>query len=307
MNKHRQELQHNELADWLEEKTADVRPYLPAIGIGTVVALLLIVGIWWYSTQQAQASAASWNQYFSALGERNQEEALKKVIEEEKANAPANWARQTLGDMLLARGSAAVFTDREESKKRLEEAGALYSEILKNTSDPLLEARAGFGLARVQESLFKPEEALKQYEQVANSQKDTTIGQAAADAVTRLKEPGEVELLNWLAKQTPKRPAPSPTGRPGGIPNMPSDLPDRPDLGFPGLDDPGSSSTEKTTPGLSFPAPGDAPASDAPPAGEAPATDSAPTEGSAPEASVPEAPAAEPTTDNAAPPDEGSK
>jgi tetratricopeptide (TPR) repeat protein len=274
MNK-RHELQQNELAFWLEEKIEDIRPYFPVIGIGTLAALLVVIGVWWYSAQQAQASAASWNAYFSAIGERNQQEALQKVIEDEKTSEPANWARQTLADSNLALGAAAVFTDREESKKRLEAAVALYSEILKYTNDPLLQVRAGFGLARAKESLFEPEEAKKLYEEVAKSSPDTVIGQEAKAAAERLSKPEELQMLEWLAQQTPKRPAPLSSGRPGSIPGLPSDLPDRPDIGLPGLDGLGLPGAGAASGGLSFPTPDDAPKSDAP-ASDAPASDEAP-------------------------------
>ena len=293
MNK-RHELQKNELAYWLEDKTEEVRPYLPAIGIGTLLAVVVVAGIWWYSSRQAQASASSWNQYFAALGERNQEEALQKVIEVEKTTEPANWARQTLADMKLARGAAAVFTDREESKKQLDAAAALYSEILEYTNDPLLQSRAGFGLARTQESLFKPEEAKKLYEEVAKTNPDTAIGKASEEAAARLSNKEDLQMLNWLAEQKPKRPAPVPSGRPGGVPGLPgaSDLPDRPDIGLPDFGSPATPGGEKSSSGLSFPAPGDAPAEDAP-ASEAPSTD----------APAPDAPASE-KADADAPPAE---
>lgn len=285
----RHELQKNELADWLEEKIEDLRPYFPAISIGGLLALALVLGVWWYSTQQSQASAASWNQYFSALGEREQDEALQKVIESEKSNEAANWARQTLADTKLARGAAAVFTDREASKKQLEEAAELYTAIRSTTSDPLLRSRATFGLARAQESLFNVEGAKKLYEEVAQANSDSVIGEEAQAAVKRLSDPRDVELLNWLAKQTPKRPTPTPTGRPGGVPGLPSDLPDRPDIGLPDFGGPIVPENEKTPSGLSFPAPGDAPATDVS-ASDAPASDAPATEkpaGDAPPAETP--------------------
>jgi len=300
MNK-RHELQQNELAFWLEEKIEDIRPYFPVIGLGTLAALAVVIGVWWYSSQQAQASASSWNQYFSAIGERNQEEALQKVIDDEKTSEPANWARQTLADSNLARGAAAVFTDREESKKRLETAVALYSEILKYTNDPLLQARAGFGLARAQESLFKPEDAKKLYEEVAKSSPDTVIGQEAKASVERLSNPEELKMLEWLAKQTPKRPAPVPSGRPGAIPGLPGDLPDRPDIGLPDFGGSVAPSGEKSSGGLSFPAPGDAPASDAP-ASDSPATDAPASEKGSDAAPSADAPPAAPETDSTPPP-----
>lgn len=309
MNK-RHELQKNELADWMEEKIEDIRPYLPGIGVGLLLAIAAVVGIWWYSNQQAHASAAAWNQYFAAVGERDQEEALEGVIKTDPQREPANWARQSLADMNLARGSAAVFTDREESKKRLERAEELYREILATSTDPMLVARAKYGLGRALEALFKPEDAKKLYEEVAQAQKGTALGDVAERAAKRLADPRDLELVKWLAEQTPKRALP--TGRSGGIPGLPSDLPDRPDFGIPGIPDFGSTPLPGAGPGeggLAFPAAGDAtdtpagddPATDKP--GDAPATDAPATDAPASDAPAPDAPAKSdaPATDAPAP------
>ncbi len=65
----KEQLQEIELELWtrdeaallkLEEKIEEIRPYFPVIGIGTLAALAVVIGVWWYSSQQAQASASSW-------------------------------------------------------------------------------------------------------------------------------------------------------------------------------------------------------------------------------------------------------
>jgi hypothetical protein len=110
-------------------------------------------------------------------------------------------------------------------------------------------------LARVYESTFKPDEARKYYEQVAASEKDSPLGKQAAADAKRLKDSRELAFLDWFATQTPKRPAPFP-GVGANAPNLPSDLPDRPNLELPkslGLDNIGTGAPTEPPPG--FPAP----------------------------------------------------
>ena len=100
---------------------------------------------------------------------------------------------------------------------------------------------------------------------VATSQKDTAIGKAAADDARRMKDTREVAFLDWFAKQTPKRPSPLP-GMGGGVPGLPNDLSDRPDIGLsPGLGLDNLGTVTPTQPGASFPAPAAAVPTTAPP------------------------------------------
>jgi hypothetical protein len=105
--------------------------------------------------------------------------------------------------------------------------------------------------------MCQPDKALSYYQQVADSEKDSAIGKAAAADVKRMKDLREVAFLEWFANQTPKRPAPLP-GVGGNVPGLPGDLSERPDFGLPklGVDQFGAGGVAPAS--ASFPAAGTA-------------------------------------------------
>jgi hypothetical protein len=274
----RHELQQNELADWLGEQIEAAKPYgwtIAFVAVGLLVAAFL--GIYLMNAGNP-ASSAAWSQYFAAFNDREPAVALKELAEQQPTSPAALWALQSVGDINLSQGSIQLFSDREEAKKMLEKAEAAYKEVESKATDTMLKARSRLGLAKLYETTNRPAEAKELYEQVVASEKDSAIGKAAAAGVQRLSDPRDVALLAWFAEQKPRKPAPFPGS--GGLPGLPNDLPERPDLSLPGLGSPdplssgigipsspgsglnldglGTGKTE--TPGLEFPKPGDAPA-----------------------------------------------
>lgn len=304
----RHEMQKNELADWLGNHAETAADYFWPVAGGIIVAFAAAIGIAWYLNNRDSSSAAAWDKYYQAFGEREREPELKKVAEDQPNTAAALWALQGYADLNASKGAGLMFADRAEAKSKLQEAADSYKQVLDKSRDPFLLARAQYGMARVQESLCQPEEAKKYYEFVAKSEKDSALGKAAARDAQRMADPQTVEFLDWFSKQTPKRP--SPTGH-GGIPglpplNVPSDLPARPDISLPGnlnLDSvapPPAGATPGAAPGgLDFPKPDNAPKGDAPaeaPKGDAPKFNppSADPPAEAPKADAPKADAPKP-------------
>jgi tetratricopeptide (TPR) repeat protein len=229
----RHELEQNELADWLGEQIEAAKPYAPTIGIvlvGGAVAILLVIYL--LGTGGA-ASARAWSSYFSAFNEREPEVPLEAFVKEMPGTPASLWAVQSVGDINLSRGAMQLFSDREEAKKSLDKAETALKRVEAETKDPMLRTRARLSLGKVYEALCRPEEAKKYYEQVAEAEKDSAVGMVAQRAVKRLSDPREVELLAWFAEQKPRRPAPGAGA--GGLPGLPNDLPERPDLSLPGL------------------------------------------------------------------------
>jgi hypothetical protein len=236
----RHELQQNELAGWLGEQIETAKPYAStiafvALGIAAIVALVIYL-----NNAGNPASAGSWSRYLAAFNDREPTVALEELAEKEPDSPAALWALQSVGDLNLAQGSMQLFTDREEAKKSLEKAEKAYLEVEKKATSPMLKSAARLGLAKLYEAQNKPGEAKKFYELVVQAEKDSAIGKAAAEGVERMSDPREVELLAWFAAQKPRKPAPFPG--PGGIPGLPNDLPERPDLSLPNLSDPAASS-----------------------------------------------------------------
>jgi hypothetical protein len=230
----RHELQTNELADWLGQRIDELRPHAGAITLGIVAVVTLFIGGVWYFSGSSRGSARVWSDFFSAFNTREPAKALEKLAAEHIGTKPALWALQATGDMSLSQGAAQLFSDRAEAQKLLQKAETAYKQVeAAATGDPLLQARARLGLAKVYESLCKPEDARKYYELVAETQKGTPLGELAAADVKRLKDERQLALLAWFAEQTPKKPAPVP-GLGGGLPGLPGSLPDQPDIGLPG-------------------------------------------------------------------------
>jgi hypothetical protein len=264
----RHELEKNELADWLGEQIQIAKPYAPTIGIAVLGGVCVILLAIYVMGSGGAASARAWSMYFTAVNEREPELPLEAFAKDMPDSPASLWAIQTVGDINLSQGSQLLFSDREAATKALGKAEQSLKRVEAEATDPVLKARARLSLGKLYESLCKPDEAKKYYEQVVATEKDSAIGKLAERAVKRLSDPRDVDLLAWFAEQKPRKPSPG-LGS-GGLPGLPSDLPERPDLSLPGLGsgttEPGAGSglnleglgTGKTEePKLEFPKPGE--------------------------------------------------
>lgn len=259
----RHELQKNELADWIGTHAESAADYFWPVAGGVIVAVAAAIGIAWYLNNRDSSSAAGWDKYYQAFSEREREPALKDVAEAEGDSLAGLWSRQSFADLTRSKGASLMFTDRPEGETKLRDAEAAYQEVLGKARDPFLLSRAQFGMARTQEALCKPQEAIKYYEMVAKANEKSALGKAAAAEARRLAKTDQVELIAWFAKQEPKKPAPTGHGGIPGMPalNVPTDLPERPDISLPGgLNLDSVAPPPAGTPGNAFPQPADAPA-----------------------------------------------
>jgi tetratricopeptide (TPR) repeat protein len=228
----RHEREHNELADWLAERLEVLRPYATQIAVAALlIVVAVLAGVYYFGTGN-QVASQEWSDYFAAFNEREPEKALQALYTSKPTSSAGLWAAQTLGDINLAQGSGQMFLDRDQAQEKLEKAIDYYTKATAAANDPNLVARARLGLGKAYEAKCQPEEALKYYKQVAETQKGTAIGEAAEKAARRMENPRTVAMLAWFAQQTPKKPAPLP-GEGGGLPGLPNDLPDRPDISLP--------------------------------------------------------------------------
>ena len=296
----RHEREHNELADWLAEHLEAVKPYTTHIAVAAIVIAVGVIGSIYYFSTEKQLTAKDWSDYRAALNDREPEKALQKFYDSKPTSAAGLWAAQTLGDIELSQGATEMFRDRERARELLDKAKAHYKLVEAGAPDAApdseLLARARLGLGKVHEALCEPEEALKYYKLVAENEKESALGKAGAKAARRMEDPRDVALLAWFAQQTPKKAAPL-GGPGGGIPGLPNDLPDRPDISVPGLDLDNIGTGLPETPEPTLPLPGTTPPP--PPEGEEPA-DPKP-EDAKPETSTPASPAPEKSSDSTKP------
>ena len=284
----RHEREHNELADWLAERLEVLQPYAAPIAIGALVVVVAIVAGAYYFGTARQVASQEWAGYFDALNEREPEKGLKSLYTSKPTSAPGCGPPRRWATSISRRAQALMFSDREQAKEKLDAALDFYKKAEAAPNDLNLVARARLGLGKTYETLCKPEEALKYYKLVADTQKESAIGKLAAKSAKRMENPREVELLAWFAEQTPKKPAPLP-GAGGGLPGLPNDLPDRPDISLPG------SGLGLEGLGTEIPA---APEPTLPPAGTTPPSTTPP-----PASSPPAAPGAETPAATEAPPE----
>lgn len=282
----RHELQTNQLAIYLERLWSDLQQYSMAI-VGTIVAVLVVIGAYVYLNNQAEANRAiSWEELQLAGGE---EEELDKVAQRYPDFPAGQWAKISRADQELSQGSDALFVDRAESNKALTKALELYQSIVKVTgSEPsLLAQRALLGQARTEEALGKLDAAQASYQKFAEQYPASPY---LIEVERRLKDVSRIDtkkFYDWFANYVPKPPTEDSLLFPDQLPaSQLNQLPEEP-LGAESL---GTESLEKAA-GI---ADGAAPAEPPLDTAEATAPDTIPPESAAPEAtpqSADEAPA----------------
>lgn len=202
----RHELQQNELADWLGDSVRTAKPYWRALLGVTLAIVILLVCYYLISGNTARKETRAWDAYLTALSAstpQGVQDDLAKVIEEyPKANA-GHAAQVALADLQLNEGINGLFVNRSDGEKKLQSAIDHYKDVLSKTKESLLWARATFGLARAQESLGKLDEALKNYESVANTTTTRAYADLAKARVVALNKPSTKAWYAWFAEQKP--------------------------------------------------------------------------------------------------------
>lgn len=275
------------LPDDLAQRLDQVKPMIGWI----ILAVLAVFGaalVWGVVTSMHQASeAAAWNNFYLAAGSGDADQ-LGLVIEEYPNSTAAGWARQSVADSDLQKGSEALLVDRDEATELLNKAVKGYEELIGMARDESLKVRARMGLAQAYESLGDLEKAKQTWDEVAASNATEAFVKEAKRRSEWLAGTQGKAFYDWFATY---KPAPKPQL------NLPTDLnalPQTPDLSLPGLPPltPPVKNPEATPPSDPSAAP---PAAPAPPAEGAPPADkpTEPTPSAEKPADVPAAPATE--------------
>lgn len=183
---------------------------------------------------QAKRAERSWDEYFLSANEADII-GLRDVSSRYRGTKAAVWALQSAGDVGLASGSQAMFTDREEAKSLLSTALDDYSAALKAAKTPMLKQRATMGLAQSYEALNDFHNAATQYESLIKSWPDSSLAKSAQERLASLQDPSTKKFYDWFCKQEPK--SASGDALDGGpavqSPQPYGDLPANPDLKLP--------------------------------------------------------------------------
>jgi tetratricopeptide (TPR) repeat protein len=192
-----------------------IRPYLRAIALAALGAVL-VAGAWsLVSAQRAAARRQSWDAYLEAMN-GSSVEALAGFGERFAGTPAAAWARLALAENALGEGTELAFVDKDGSRVRLEAAADQYSSILKERPQGLLAERATLGLAKARESLGQLEEARSGYEAVAKDHPFSPVAEIAAEHARILAEPQARDWYGWFTAWKPPVTVPGGAVPPGG-------------------------------------------------------------------------------------------
>lgn len=256
----------NFLADKIEQKLAQIRPYLPALAGLIVVGVIGLIGYGVYATQRETRAARAWTDFYFSDTAINNLEAISKDYEDTSASV---WARMTAGDQSMAEAMRKWNVDRALADQKFQEAADDYREAASRSTDSFVKSRGLFGLAQALEGMGKRTEGIEAYRQISSL--TGLPAEYLTEVNSRIKwlegKDGEFFYVWYNEKRTD---APPPTND-GSLPGLPS----IPDISFPPLSPlPGG-----TPPPVVPPATGDTPAPptgdpSAPPAGDIPGGES---------------------------------
>jgi tetratricopeptide (TPR) repeat protein len=219
MKSERQQNQESDLiADKIESYLVKVKKALPQILVllGIVVVGLLGWGIYYsmHSTKLAKAWTAL---YFSDTTAAD----LDSIADDFSGTQASSWALQIAGDSHLAKGSEAVFSNRELADKHYQNAMDEYKKVVAKSPEGLLAARAHWGLAQAQEGLGMREEAASTYKKVSRlADAEPTIQQEATKRAAWLESTDGESFYVWFKENRSKPVAPL-SGLPGELPPVP--------------------------------------------------------------------------------------
>lgn len=181
MNQKKQQLQHNELADWLELKIEELKPHLPIIAGGILIVVLAVFGAFFWLSQENKAVSAAWIAYSNAADEaryNDSTDSLKDASNDFPGTTAAMWSLQMLADVKLKNGLTSLYEKRDEGQGDIEEALTRYSEVVDGTPEgSMLHNHAVLGQAIAYEALGKMPEALSGYKTLVDGSPKSEAGE----------------------------------------------------------------------------------------------------------------------------------
>lgn len=155
----------NLLADKIEQKVLQLRPYLPALLGLILVGILGLIGYGVYSSQRESRAARAWTDFYFSDTQIQDLDAISKDYVDTSASL---WARMTAGDRGMAQAMEKWNVDRSIADQRFQEASEDYRDVAGRASDPFVKSRALYGWAQALEGLGKRSEAVETYRQITS-------------------------------------------------------------------------------------------------------------------------------------------
>lgn len=233
MNTKKQELAKNDLADSLEAKLEQLRPYGNAILVGFAAILLVVVGYFWFQGKSEQQSANQWASLLNAIDSLgpNEDTKMKEVANDYSDSAAGIAAHYFLGRNKLGDGLQKFYRDRKTGTDEIKEAVKEFTTIVDSqVKNDGLKLNARFSRGYAYEALGDFEKAKEDFKAVAEAEAtDVRVAQYAKQAVERLdRSPYLKDFYASFASTKPVAP-----GSSLGPTDDPESLPTRPDISFP--------------------------------------------------------------------------
>ncbi len=224
-NEKRHELETNALAKRLADSINAVKPYSNYLfgAVGVLLGLMLVNSLW--STRSAGREREAWGAFALAISSSDMEmQGLQRLAadDEHEGTGMREWAYVTWADQQVKLAADSYFFNRESAKERLKSLLGVYEALAEGASDPVVQDRARFGLARVYEMRNELDEARKQYALVSGD-----FSLLAAEKIETLEKPEVQADALWLAEA--KLPVRAPVvgpGNPGTRPDFEAALPE---------------------------------------------------------------------------------
>ena len=237
MNKQTEQLEQNELVEWLDKKFGHLRPYTSQILFGLLALMALGLAIAYLIYTRMDVQAKQWQTLNSAINTFNldrQTSYLTNIAEEFPDAESSMWALQIAGDVEMSNGLQQLNSDPQSAVRNLEKAQKYYNKLLDSPTKKSTELvqRSTYALAYCTESLGQFEEAKKLYQKIVDQAGTSVYAEPSKMALERLAQP---EILAFY--EAYKRSAVAPLG----------ELPKRPDISFPEAPAAGSSSAQPPT------------------------------------------------------------
>lgn len=207
----RHELEKNILADHLGEGIQAARPVLPIVLGGLAIAAVGLIAWGAYSASTRNRAATAWTEYYFNLTS-NDADAFVDVAEEFSASKAALWAQQTAGSSYLERGVEALYRNRAEGEKLLNQAIEAF-EMASTSGNTDLSTKAHYGLGQAHEALGQLDEATEHFEKVIDSNTYAAMIDSAKRRLAFISSTEGRSFYAWFNKLDPK-------------PNAPIQLPD---------------------------------------------------------------------------------
>ncbi len=199
----RHELQHNALANWLENAGDNLRPYANHVLIGLIALIaVFIAGMWWKGQTEATSQEIAKQINFGFLNQRP--EMLTSVAEKFPTEKSSPYAMIAAANMYLGGGAERLFSSKALAMQELDKASKTFTRAAEMSQDAEVQSQATFGLARTAECQANVDEALKLYKTVQEKWPKSPLAKFAAERRTDLEKKSTKEFFDKFAVFDPK-------------------------------------------------------------------------------------------------------